>query len=139
MIQRLYALGLGSNSGDAEVRLDRAVVALQAAHTVIALSNKGRSRDWSNSGQKSYLNLVVVVRSNQSTGLLKRALRDLELALGRTRPQQNPGICEIDIDILLRQVDGGCARIYPSLRQGAAYYSPLLAQVGISLTNNIGL
>jgi 2-amino-4-hydroxy-6-hydroxymethyldihydropteridine diphosphokinase len=139
MIQRLYALGLGSNSADADVRLDRAVVALQTAHTVTALSTKSRSRDWSHSGQKSYLNLIVVIRSNQSTHLLKRALRDLELALGRSRPQQNLGICEIDIDILWRQVAGGSARIYPSLRSGAAYYSPLLTQVGISLTNDIGL
>jgi 2-amino-4-hydroxy-6-hydroxymethyldihydropteridine diphosphokinase len=131
MIHRLYALGIGSNSADADVRLDRAVLALQSAHTVIALSNRGRSRDWSNSGQKSYLNLVVVIRSHQSTGLLKRELRDLELALGRTRPQQNAGICEIDIDILWRQVAGGSARIYPSLRSGMSYMTPLLAQLGI--------
>jgi 2-amino-4-hydroxy-6-hydroxymethyldihydropteridine diphosphokinase len=95
-------LGLGSNLGDREANLARAVTALGQAPGVRVLRRSGlyETEPVGPSDQPWYLNAVVEVDVTLEPEALRRAAKRLETELGRTPgPRWGPRV--IDVDILL--------------------------------------
>lgn len=101
-----YLLLLGSN----ELAEQRIAQGLQLLSTeldvclvgaLLASPDRNASQMASASETPSYLNMGVEVVTVLATAELKSALRSIEARCGRTRPAAKPGICPLDIDIVL--------------------------------------
>lgn len=106
-----YLLLLGSNEL-AEQRFSEGLGLLAAQLQVAAVAEPWRSPD-RNASQlavgseiPNYLNLGIEVHAELEIADLKILLRTIEARCGRTRPASQPGICALDIDIVLVWEEG---------------------------------
>lgn len=94
-------LSLGSNEGDRERNLNRAVEAIdQHIGTVTALSSIYRTAAWGLEDQPEFLNMALAISTHLSPEQLLDTVQHAEKALGRIRTIRW-GQRIIDIDILL--------------------------------------
>ncbi len=95
-------VGLGSNIGDRLTNLRRALEGMEALDetTVLAVSNAVESQPWGVTDQPPFANAVARVATAIPADRFLSALKDLEVALGRTPGERN-GPRVIDLDILL--------------------------------------
>ncbi len=92
-------IGIGSNLGDPELNVRRAVEALAEVGSVVRASSYFRTTPWGVTGQPEYVNAVVQVETGLSAIALLDALKALEARLGRT-PAEHWAARVIDFDIL---------------------------------------
>ena len=96
------ALGLGTNLGDREAALARAVDLLAATSgvTLGSISRLYRSAPWGVADQPDFLNLCLLINTDLEPADLLSACKAVEAKLGRqTRMRWGPR--EMDVDILL--------------------------------------
>ena len=97
-------LGLGTNQGDKEENLKRAIASLSLAlGTYTSLSSFIETEPWGFESQNSFLNCVVAFRTTLPPMELLETTEKIERELGRTA-KSNGGVYHdriIDIDILL--------------------------------------
>ena len=96
-----YLLMLGSNLSP-EIKLDLANAGLRGAFTDLELSARQSSPAREGGDVADYINQAALIRSELDPAALKQQLRAIEKALGRVRPNPNPGTCPIDIDLIAR-------------------------------------
>jgi len=99
-------VGLGSNLGDREATLSRAIELL-GAHEGIALTAVSSFRETDPVGyldQPPFLNGAVAVETSLAPGELLATLLEVERELGRTREGPRYGPRTVDLDLLL--IDG---------------------------------
>ena len=96
----LAYLSLGSNLGDREVHLRRAVAELETTGTLRALSSFYETQPVGALNQPWFLNCVAALETERSPRELLNAALDIESGMGRVR-LQDKGPRNIDIDILL--------------------------------------
>ena len=101
---RVIYLGLGTNQGDKEENLKRAIEMLSLAlGTYTSLSSFIETEPWGFESQNSFLNCVVAFRTTLPPMELLETTEKIERELGRTA-KSNGGVYHdriIDIDILL--------------------------------------
>jgi 2-amino-4-hydroxy-6-hydroxymethyldihydropteridine diphosphokinase len=102
--RRSWWLGLGSNVGDREAILRRAIELLAAADGVSVIRTSGlyETAPWGDTNQGSFLNLAAEVSSSLEPRELLATAKRIERELGR-RPRRRWGPREIDIDLLLAE------------------------------------
>ena len=102
--ERVIYLGLGTNQGDKEENLKRAIEMLSLAlGTYTSLSSFIETEPWGFESQNSFLNCVVAFRTTLPPMELLETTEKIERELGRTA-KSNGGVYHdriIDIDILL--------------------------------------
>lgn len=102
-VARAY-VGLGSNVGDPEQQVARAIGALQAlpASRLQAQSAGYRSLPWGDPDQDDYINAVVAIDTTLTPQQLLAELLAIELAQGRDRSSgRRNGPRTLDLDLLL--------------------------------------
>lgn len=95
----LARIGVGSNRGDPQATVLRAIEILCTLGTVTARSALYRSKAWGAREQPGFINAAVLLQTALSPHELLDALQALEAQLGR-RPTFRWGPREIDLDIL---------------------------------------
>lgn len=95
----LVFLGLGSNLGDSEENLRRALELIGRHVTLERVSSLYDTEPWGYHDQPRFLNCVCTGRTSLEPRPLLRALKDIETALGRVPTFRN-GPRAIDLDIL---------------------------------------
>ncbi|MFD0941731.1 2-amino-4-hydroxy-6-hydroxymethyldihydropteridine diphosphokinase [Pedobacter boryungensis] len=99
-INRTYLL-LGSNLGDRELYLERAIQLIsEKVGVVIARSSIYETEPWGNTNQPGFLNLALGVDTRLLPFELLQAVLEIEKMLGRIR-HEKWGSRLIDIDIIL--------------------------------------
>ena len=93
------AIGLGTNLGDREQALHRAVAGLQGVLEGLTLSSIYESVPMFVEDQPLFLNMVALGRTNCGPLALFHSIKQLEKELGRTQTYPN-GPRVIDLDIL---------------------------------------
>ncbi len=93
-------LGLGSNLGDRETHLRKALSLLGDAGEIIALSSVYETEPWGYAEQPSFLNIVCGFRTSLSPPELLALAQEVERSLGRVRTVRY-GPRTMDVDILL--------------------------------------
>ena len=93
-------LGLGSNLGDREDNLRKAVSLLRQQVSLIALSSVYETEPWGYTAQPNFLNLVCAVETGLSPQKLLELAQGVERDLGRI-PTFRYGPRTMDVDILL--------------------------------------
>ena len=93
-------LGLGSNLGDRETHLRKALSLLGDAGEIIALSSVYETEPWGYAEQPSFLNMVCGFRTSLSPPELLALAQEVERRLGRVRTIRY-GPRTMDVDILL--------------------------------------
>ena len=93
-------LGLGSNLGDREDNMRRAVSLLRQRVSLIALSSVYETEPWEYTSQPTFLNLVCAVETGLSPQELLELAHEVERDLGRV-PTFRYGPRSMDVDILL--------------------------------------
>lgn len=99
-------IGLGSNVGDRLGNLRAALEAIDALEgtNVVTVSGVVESEPWGVTEQPAFANAVARVATGMEANRLLVALKDIEVALGRTGgPRYGPRV--IDLDILLYGTD----------------------------------
>jgi dihydropteroate synthase/2-amino-4-hydroxy-6-hydroxymethyldihydropteridine diphosphokinase len=99
LIGQLY-LALGTNLGDRQGNLQRAIDVLGEWVAVEAISSLYETAPWGNTSQPAFLNLCLAGKTTLEPLSLLREIKEAEVALGR-RPAERWGPRLIDIDILL--------------------------------------
>ena len=97
-------IGLGSNLGDREDYINRAINCLKETSniTVEKISSIIETEPQDAAGQGKYLNAVIKLETNLAALDLLKKLQSIEDSLGRVRTFQNaPCPRTIDLDILL--------------------------------------
>ena len=97
-------IGLGSNLGDRQATIERAVELLGAATGVriLAVSTLRDTEPWGHADQPTYLNGAVEVDTELLPGALLAVLNRIEDELGRVRdPALRYGPRTLDLDLLL--------------------------------------
>jgi 2-amino-4-hydroxy-6-hydroxymethyldihydropteridine diphosphokinase len=97
-------LGLGSNLGDREMNLRKALALIQERVGVIhALSAFYETDPWGYDSQATYVNAVAGVETHLRPEEVLQATQEIERIAGRTQKTINGDYCDrvIDIDILL--------------------------------------
>lgn len=96
-------VGLGSNLGDSQAMLERAIAGLgRVPQTrVVLISPFYRTRPFGPVDQGDFLNAAVALLTRRSPTELWRALRALEIELGRQPARVRWGPREIDLDLLV--------------------------------------
>jgi 2-amino-4-hydroxy-6-hydroxymethyldihydropteridine diphosphokinase len=122
-------LGLGSNLGDRERNLARAIAGLRALLDLEALSPVYETEPYGYADQPRFLNMAVRARTDLPPAELLRRVKDVERAAGRTATFcMGPRV--IDIDILLYDAlimdDGVLVLPHPGLSVRAFVLAPLL-------------
>ena len=100
-----WLLVLGSNV-DADVQLDRALIAIAEKGSIIAASERLAGADIGG-GATVYLNQLVELGIPCDVNQLAPMLKSIERALGRSAERMALGLCELDIDLLARLDEGG--------------------------------
>jgi 2-amino-4-hydroxy-6-hydroxymethyldihydropteridine diphosphokinase len=126
-VHRAY-LGIGSNDGDREANVERALAALVRAGTIGAQSSRYRTAPWGVADQPWFLNAVVALHTELDPHALLAALQEVECTLGRVRARKW-GPRTIDLDLLLyddADIDEPSLRVpHPRLRERAFVLVPL--------------
>lgn len=121
-------LGLGSNLGEREHNLERAVSLLERVAAPVVVSSVYETRPWGYVDQPDFLNLACRVETALSPEELLRAAQAVEVLIGR-EPTFRYGPRIIDVDILLygdRIIDTDGLRVpHPSLFERAFALAPL--------------
>jgi len=94
------ALGLGSNLGERQAHLDRAVASLRRAAPLLALSRFRDTEPVGGPPQPRYRNGVALIAWTDGPRALLDLARRLEAEAGRTRPVRW-GPRTLDVDLLL--------------------------------------
>ena len=94
-------VGLGSNLGDREATLRRALELLGEHVVVGAVSSFRVTEPWGYADQPAFLNAAAAVETELSPRELLSVLLDVERALGRTRDGPRYGPRTVDLDLLL--------------------------------------
>jgi 2-amino-4-hydroxy-6-hydroxymethyldihydropteridine diphosphokinase len=95
-------LGLGSNLGERQVHLERAIAALGRHGRVEAVSGIYETLPEGGADQPKYLNAAVRLQTQLSAHALLAACLDIERAQGRARPEGGAKASRtLDIDVLL--------------------------------------
>jgi len=125
---KLVYLSLGSNVGDREAQLRDAVVRLDAAGRVMAVSSFYETEPVEFTRQPWFLNCAVALETGQTPQQLMTALLRIEEEMGRRRVQKK-GPRSIDIDILLFSDElissKGLTIPHPALHQRRFVLEPL--------------
>ena len=100
MIMVAVYLGLGSNLGDREYNLRRAVSLLSRRASLIALSSVYETEPWGYASQPAFLNMACLLETSLSPQDLLELAQGVERDLGRV-PSFRYGPRVIDVDILL--------------------------------------
>ena len=128
MIAHRAYVGVGSNDGDREANVERAVAALGRAGTIGAQSSRYRTVPWGVTDQPWFLNAVVALHTESDPHALLATLQEVERELGRVRARQW-GPRTIDLDLLLyddADIDEPNLRVpHPRLRERAFVLVPL--------------
>ena len=102
--ERVIYLGLGTNQGDREENLKRAIEMLSLAlGTYTSLSSFIETEPWGFESDNSFLNCVVAFKTTLPPTVLLETTENIERELGRTA-KSSGGVYHdrtIDIDILL--------------------------------------
>jgi len=93
-------LALGSNVGDREENLRRAVAAIGRRMTVVAASSVYETQPMYREDQDWFLNCVVVVQTEMEPVPLLAWLKEAEVKMGRDREGGSNGPRTIDLDVL---------------------------------------
>ena len=93
-------LSLGSNVGDREAQLRKAILDLQSLGTILRVSAFYETEPVEYIDQPWFLNCVVAMETRLSPQILMKKLLSIEEEMGRRRIQQK-GPRSIDIDILM--------------------------------------
>jgi 2-amino-4-hydroxy-6-hydroxymethyldihydropteridine diphosphokinase len=94
-------VGLGSNLGDRESTLRRALELLGTRARVVATSSLRETEPWGLEEQPTFLNAAAEVETDLAPRELLRVLRDVERSLGRSRAGPRWGPRTIDLDLLV--------------------------------------
>jgi 2-amino-4-hydroxy-6-hydroxymethyldihydropteridine diphosphokinase len=94
-------VGLGSNVGDRETTLERALDLLRKRVEVRAVSSVRETEPWGYVDQPPFLNAAAEIETELAPRELLDVLLDVEHALGRTRDGPRYGPRTIDLDLLL--------------------------------------
>jgi 2-amino-4-hydroxy-6-hydroxymethyldihydropteridine diphosphokinase len=95
-------LGLGSNLGDRQAEIARALAALRKLGSVEAVSGLYETMPEGGAAQPKYLNAAVRIQTSLSPQALLAACLAIEQSQGRVRPAgREKASRSIDIDILL--------------------------------------
>ena len=127
----LVYIGLGSNLGDREATLRRALARLNAWRgiTVDAVSRFRETDPVGYTDQPRFVNAVAAVETDLEPRALLDALLAIERAMGRTREGPRFGPRTIDLDLLIyedRVVDEPGLRVpHPRLHERAFVLEPL--------------
>ena len=100
MIMVAVYLGLGSNLGDREDNLRRAVSLLSRRASLIALSSVYEAEPWGYASQPAFFNMACLLETSLSPQDLLELAQSVERDLGRV-PSLRYGPRVIDVDILL--------------------------------------
>ncbi len=100
-MQRMrYYLALGTNDGDKENNIKRAIDALKSLGEIKKVSSFHTTKPWGYKEQEDFLNAAIEIESNLEPEDMLHAIKEIEQKLGRKRTfRWGPRI--IDIDILL--------------------------------------
>jgi 2-amino-4-hydroxy-6-hydroxymethyldihydropteridine diphosphokinase len=129
-VERAY-VGVGSNLGDREATVRRAVELLDATPRVrvVAVSTLRETAPWGYLDQPSFLNGAVAVDTSLSPPDLLEMLLAVERELGRTRDGPRYGPRTIDLDLLLygdlELDEPGLTLPHPRLRERVFALEPL--------------
>lgn len=93
-------LGLGSNLGDREKNLEKAISEISEFASVVLKSSVYESKPVGYTDQDDFLNMVIEIESELAPRELLGKLLQIESNLGRVRTIKN-GPRTIDVDILL--------------------------------------
>ena len=124
-------VGIGSNLGDREATIRRAVALLDEIDgiEVVAMSALQETEPWGPVEQPAFVNGAVAVETVLEPPELLAALLDVERLLGRVRTGERWGPRTIDLDLLLygeRVVDEpGLAVPHPRLHERRFALEPL--------------
>jgi 2-amino-4-hydroxy-6-hydroxymethyldihydropteridine diphosphokinase len=124
-------IGLGSNLGDREATIRRAVelIASSADVEVVAVSALRETEPWGPVEQPAYLNGALVLETEQGPRAVLDLLLDVERRLGRVRDGGRWGPRTIDLDLLLygeRSIDEpGLTLPHPRLHERRFALEPL--------------
>ena len=94
-----YLLGLGSNLGDRNENIHKAIEYLSEFGKIKKISSIEETEPWGNKDQKKFLNCVLLMESSSDPFELLKKLQKIEAKLGRRR-EIHWGPRTIDIDIL---------------------------------------
>jgi 2-amino-4-hydroxy-6-hydroxymethyldihydropteridine diphosphokinase len=124
-------LSLGSNLGDREANLERALAVLEAnGVAVVRRSALFETAPVGKTDQPAFYNLVIEVRTSLPPRALLERLQAIERALGRVRTERW-GPRTVDVDILLygtqTVVECGLEIPHPRMRHRAFVLVPLAA------------
>ena len=121
----LAYIGLGSNLGDREETIRRAVELLGAARVSTLLETE----PWGYADQPRFLNAVAELETDEPPRALLARLLEIERELGRTREGPRYGPRTIDLDLLLygddRLDEPGLGLPHPRLHERAFVLEPL--------------
>lgn len=100
VLKEVY-LGLGSNMGDREELLKRAITLLTSeAGNVVQCSSVWETEPWGFEAETSFLNMVVVINTGLNPLEMLKKINSIETRLGRKRSGKDYQSRTIDIDIL---------------------------------------
>jgi 2-amino-4-hydroxy-6-hydroxymethyldihydropteridine diphosphokinase len=97
--KHLIYLALGSNMGDKEKNINKALELLKAKVDVIKLAKMYETKPWGYADQENFLNTALRGKTNLTPQELLIFLKQIERQLGRVKRIKN-GPREIDVDIL---------------------------------------
>ena len=122
-------VGLGSNLGDREATIRRALELLGERVEVVAVSSLRETEPWGYEDQSPFLNAAAAVETSLPARELLDALLATERELGRTRDGPRFGPRTIDLDLLLyddEHIDEpGLEVPHPRLHERAFALEPL--------------
>lgn len=99
---KIIFLGLGSNLGDREGNLNKAIKMIKdLAGEVILFSGIYETEPWGFQTEDKFLNMVIGIRTSLKPQMLLKRLMTIEAHLGRSRNKEGYSSRTIDIDILL--------------------------------------
>ena len=125
---RVY-LGIGSNLGDRETTIRRALELLGRRVDVVAVSSLHETEPWGYTDQPPFLNAAAAVETELGPRELLETFLEVERELGRTRDGPRFGPRTIDLDLLLygdsRIVEPGLTVPHPRLHERLFALEPL--------------
>lgn len=93
-------IGLGSNIGDREMMLQRALKEISAFSDIVGISRIYETKPWGNPNQANFLNMAIAIQTMLTPAETLIRFHAIEEKLGRIR-YEKWGARNIDIDIIL--------------------------------------
>lgn len=101
-MEKVVFIGLGSNLGDREVFLRKALDFIdERAGVVVSSSPVYETEPWGFPSEENFLNMVAEIRTEMTPDDLLQELLHIEFRMGRVRSGQGYSSRKIDLDILL--------------------------------------